>query len=203
MLRWFSLALATLAFALGVLATSSGTATAQQTTVTVGDIFFCDPSFQNGVCPTEITAGDTVVWDFSGTTLPHTTTDCGADCDNPTGSPLWDSGIVDADGGTFQFTFSEAGTYNYRCNVHPDQMRGQIIVQAPPAEPAQPSDDVAPAPADDATGDDTDVSAAPTTGFGPDEGSSTSSWLLVALAAAGIGLSAIGFAAYRRGRADA
>ena len=105
------------------------TATAQETTtVAVGDIWFCDDSFSAGVCETTISVGDTVSWDFSPAQLPHTTTACGADCDDPTATPLWDSGLV-ADGSTFEFTFDTPGTYLYYCLVHPTLQRGRIVVQ--------------------------------------------------------------------------
>lgn len=105
-----------------------GTALAATTTVDVGDIWFCDVTFENGVCETTISEGDTVVWDVAGTLQPHTTTACGADCDDPTLSPLWDSGLL-ADGDTFQYTFNEPGTYLYYCQVHPFLQRGRIVVQ--------------------------------------------------------------------------
>jgi plastocyanin len=102
------------------------------TTVDVGDIWFCDASYANGVCDTTITAGDTVVWDFSGASLPHTATHCGDSCDAPTSSPLWDSGVI-SDGSTFSHTFTEPGTYLYHCEVHSSMQRGRVIVQEPAA----------------------------------------------------------------------
>ena len=39
---------------------------------------------------------------------------------------LWDSGILDP-GGTFSFTFDEAGTFEYLCSLHPS-MVGTIVV---------------------------------------------------------------------------
>lgn len=113
--------------------------------IPVGDLWFCEESFQDGVCETVINAGDSIAWDFSGAALPHTTSACGDSCDDPTDAPLWDSGTID-DGSTFQFTFSEPGTYLYRCNIHPSQMRGRIVVQAAPTEP-EPPDTGEPEPA--------------------------------------------------------
>jgi plastocyanin len=104
-------------------------AIAASTTIQVGDIWFCNESFENGVCPTTISPGDTVVWDFNGTIQPHTTTACGASCDNPTASPLWDSGLMGIDGSTFAYTFAEPGAYRYYCQVHPFLQRGTIIVR--------------------------------------------------------------------------
>ena len=59
------------------MAVSSAPAVAQETAaVAVGDLFFCDESFQNGVCETTIAVGDTVDWSFGGAALPHTTSAC-------------------------------------------------------------------------------------------------------------------------------
>ncbi|MCH7511360.1 MAG: PQQ-dependent sugar dehydrogenase, partial [Chloroflexi bacterium] len=104
-------------------------------TVPVGDAWFCDETFAGGVCDTVIAVGDTISWDFGGAGLPHTTTACGADCDAPTATPLWDSGVIAGGGGTFEFTFTEPGSYLYYCEVHPFSQRGQIIVEGaqPPA----------------------------------------------------------------------
>ena len=82
-------------------------------------------------CETTIAQGDTIVWDFSGATLPHTARECGASCDSPTMTPLWDSGLI-SDGSSFQFTFNQPGTFLYRCEVHPSLMRGRIVVQGGP-----------------------------------------------------------------------
>ncbi len=188
--------------ALGLLALSvgPGSASAQQTvTVDVGDFYFCDPSFQDGVCTTTVNVGDTVSWDFSGAGQPHTTTECGADCDSPTSTPLWDSGIM-SNGGTFQHTFDQAGTFLYLCNVHPAQMRGEIVVQAaqqPTTPPATPTSGGAVAPTSTPSG-----VAAPTTGGGTPDGSSSSVWMFLALAAAGAALTGLGAAAYARHRSQ-
>jgi plastocyanin len=95
--------------------------------VSVGTYWFCNSSYQSGVCPTSIAVGDTVVWNFTAPT--HTTTECGGDnnCNNANPTPLWDSGVVSS-GGTFQYTFTEAGTYSYQCNVHGALMRGTVTV---------------------------------------------------------------------------
>ncbi|MCH8065457.1 MAG: hypothetical protein IIC90_06475, partial [Chloroflexi bacterium] len=131
------------------------TAMAQETTtVAVGDIWFCNEPFYFDVCETTISVGDTISWDFSPAQLPHTTTECGADCDNPTATPLWDSGLV-VDGSTFEFTFDTPGTYLFYCTVHPTLQRGQIIVQQdlPPTStptPTQPPTPPPPGPTGDA-----------------------------------------------------
>jgi len=193
MIRSLTLSIGALALALLALVGASGTASAQQS-IAVGDIFFCDASFENGVCTTTVTEGDTVTWSFGGE-LAHTTTACGADCDSATGSPLWDSGVLNP-GASFVFTFADAGTYLYRCDVHPTQMRGQIIVE-PAAQPEPtdaPVDGVAPPTATAGPG----VTGAPVTGAGPGAGASSAWWLLI-VASAGAGLALAG-AAFRLAR---
>ncbi|MEX0785251.1 MAG: dockerin type I domain-containing protein [Dehalococcoidia bacterium] len=122
-----------MATAIGIAALSAGTdAQAATVTVDVGDIYFCDPSFQGGVCETTIDVGDTVVWDFDPGELPHTTTECGATCNNPTATPRWNSGVHY--GGTFEYTFNQPGTYLYYCTIHPVEQRGRIVVIGGPAQ---------------------------------------------------------------------
>jgi plastocyanin len=136
-------ALLAAAAAAALLALAAPGASAQSdVTVAVGDIYFCASDYQGGVCDTEITVGDTVVWDFAGATLPHTTTACGASCDAPTASPLWNSGVLTGSG-TFAFTFDEPGNYAYYCQIHPALQRGRIIV-ADDATPLPPVDLAAP-----------------------------------------------------------
>ncbi len=170
----------------------------QQSRVAVGDTWFCDASFQGGVCETVIEAGDTVAWDFAGAQLSHTSTECGASCDSPTASPLWDSGTIS--GGTFQFTFTQPGTYRYYCEVHgASAMQGRIVVQAAaqptntPVPPGPTAVDLVAVTATPATG------ALPTSGQGPDGGSSAG-WWLWSLLGFGAALALLGAATYRRPR---
>jgi plastocyanin len=157
-------------------------------TIPAGDFWFCDASFEEGVCDTEVTAGDTVVWDFSSAFVVHTTTECGASCDNPTDTPLWDSGVIDA-GGTFQYTFDQPGTYLYYCEIHASQQRGRIIVRAaePTATPQTPIEDGTPGGAAPTA---TPGPGLPGTGYGPSGGSSDG-WTLATLASAGLALVAL------------
>jgi hypothetical protein len=131
---------------------SSGLAGAggSEVTITVGaqggpGTWFCAPQYDGGVCPTKINAGDTVIWDWDGFTLPHTVTHCGADCDNPTNSPLFDSSPP-MGSGQFEVTFNSAGVYPYRCEVHSDDMRGIITVNGNggPTNTPQPTNTQAP-----------------------------------------------------------
>ena len=202
---------AALLFALGaLLAISPGPATAQQTvTVEVGDIWYCDPSYSGGVvCETTIDVGDTVLWDFDAGKLPHTVTECGASCDSPTAKPLFDSGVLS--GGTFEYTFNEAGTLLYYCQVHPFSQRGRIIVQGGPPPPTDtptgPTNTPPPGATDTPTGGagagtaTPGATALPTTGVTPPDGSSGGWWALALLGAVGVALAAMGVAAYRRAR---
>jgi len=102
------------------------------TAIQVGDYYFCDPSHEGGVCETTVDAGDTVEWQFAGN-QPHTTTECSDGHDTCSAPHLWDSPLMDS--GSFSFTFDAPGTYLYRCQAHPIEMRGQVTVLAA-AEPS-------------------------------------------------------------------
>ena len=183
--------------AAAVLITSS--VSAATVTVDAGDRWFCDPSFENGVCTTTVQAGDQVTWDFSGAVEAHTVTDCGSDCDNPTQSPLFDSGLISGGEGPFSFTFFQPGNYPYLCQVHAFEMRGQIVVQAAAAT-STPVSGATSTPLSGQTPAATStpgVSGVPAAGQGPQQGGS--SWTLpAALAVAGVALSGLGFGARLR-----
>jgi plastocyanin len=72
-----------------------------------------------------IQPGDTVLWTNLGA-VPHTTTSEGQ----------WDSGFLEPDD-TFARTFDQVGRFRYTCRVHPDTMRGTVVVDdgSLPAEP--------------------------------------------------------------------
>lgn len=101
--------------------------------VELGNLWFCDPSYQEGVCETTVTTGDTVVWE--NTAGLHTVTECTADFSICPPEGGFDSGFFNADE-TYSFTFGSAGTYTYWCTLHPIEMRGRIIVQAPTPTPS-------------------------------------------------------------------
>lgn len=98
-------------------------------TVTVegGNNYFCSSAFEGGVCETNLTAGDTVTWTMSGGT--HTVTLCSGDFSACPPAGGWDSGIL-SQGDTYSQTFASPGPYAYRCELHPSDMRGKIIVSA-------------------------------------------------------------------------
>jgi plastocyanin len=62
-----------------------------------------------------INKGDTVIW-TNNDSAPHQIK-----------SATFNSNTL-SNGGTFSFTFTDAGTYNYSCAIHPS-MTGSIIVQ--------------------------------------------------------------------------
>ena len=99
-----------------------------------------------------ISAGDTVTW-RNADDRPHTVT---------SNDGLFDSDNLD-EGVGFSFTFTEPGTYAYRCDYHPD-MQATIVVQAAsapvPASPSKPSGGTASGGTDaPATGGDTSAPA--------------------------------------------
>jgi len=104
----------------------SGSSLAANVTVNVGDFWFCNSSFQSGLCPTSIRSGDTVTWNWVGS-FQHTSTACSDGSFTTCGAAQgWDSGVKTT--GTFSQTFNSAGTFYYRCNLHPGTMLGRIDV---------------------------------------------------------------------------
>jgi len=73
--------------------------------------------------PLSISPGITVTWTNTDQ-LSHTITS-GRSSDDTTGT-LFDSGLVNP-GRTFQFTFTNSGTYDYFCTIHP-WLTGQVVV---------------------------------------------------------------------------
>jgi plastocyanin len=80
-----------------------------ETTVSIRDFAFDPPSV-------ELPVGKTVTWTNEGQ-APHTATALDG---------TFDTGQLDQ-GQQGQFTFDQAGSYNYRCDFHPE-MQGTIVV---------------------------------------------------------------------------
>ncbi len=97
---------------------------------TIGQYWYCNSSYQSGVCPTTINVGDTVQWNFNGDFYSaHSTRHCSDGCDGtPSGTPTWDSPIAAVQ--TYAYTFTTPGSYPYQCEVHPLDMQGVITVVA-------------------------------------------------------------------------
>ena len=102
------------------------------TTVDVGDFYFCNSSFSGAVCDTNITAGDTVTWQWVGS-ASHTVTQCDLTFTTCPQVGGFDSGTLTS--GTFSQTFNTPGSFEYRCNIHTTLMRGRINVAAQQATP--------------------------------------------------------------------
>jgi plastocyanin len=101
-----------------------------------------------------VDAGATVTWTNQGPS-PHTVTaDDGS----------FDSGTLDA-GGTFSFTFTNAGTVSYHCTIHPN-MVGSVVVSG--------------GSSDGGTTTETPATVMPATGSGPTASDSTP-WLGAAM----------------------
>jgi plastocyanin len=79
-----------------------------------------------------VSVGDTVVWTMSGDGHTVRSGTVGADnIGHPSDGPL-DSGFK-GPGQSYSFMFTQAGTYQYFCEIHPEQMKGTITVVAAPA----------------------------------------------------------------------
>ncbi len=127
-------------------ALSAGSGAYAQSTITiqVGDAWFCNPgdsacmvSDTNDIdVDSQINVGDGIVWDYASGGSLHTVTQCSdasfSTCPSTGG---FDSGALSV-GDTFPTTpmiFDQAGTFYYKCTIHPSTMRGAITVLA--AEP--------------------------------------------------------------------
>ena len=104
-----------------------------------GGTFFVDD--QSGTGVTTANVGDTVTWVWEGD-LSHGTN--AGTCSNGGGggyggygggcssSGKWDSGIHQS-GFSYSYTFTQAGTFPYFCDVHMEAMTGRVIVNTPAA----------------------------------------------------------------------
>jgi plastocyanin len=82
--------------------------------------------------PLSVTPGTTVTWKNTDTVSHYVTS--GQPSDNTTGT-VFDSGNLIKPGSTYQFTFANAGTFDYFCTVHP-WMTAQVIVAAASSTPS-------------------------------------------------------------------
>ena len=93
--------------------------------VAIGDYWFCASAYASSPCLLTVYAGETVAWRNQGN-IVHNVKDCGASCDNPTGSPTFSSSFIPP-GSTYSHPFNSLGTFNYYCSIHP-AMRGALTV---------------------------------------------------------------------------
>jgi plastocyanin len=77
-----------------------------------------------------VQVGDAVTWTNNDGVGHTVTSDAGAPA-------AFDSGTI-AGGGTFAFTFTVAGTYDYHCKIHAS-MHGSVVVEEAPAASATPA----------------------------------------------------------------
>ena len=78
-----------------------------------------------------VAAGDVVTWkqdDIGAHTVTSGTLEQGSAGVTQQPDGRFDSGEV-SKGDTFEFTFTEAGSYPYFCRLHPATMRGEILVR--------------------------------------------------------------------------
>jgi plastocyanin len=80
-----------------------------------GSVDIADLAFSPDILT--VAVGTTVTWENSDG-LPHTST---------SDDEVWDSGTLES-GGEFSFTFEEAGTFGYFCEIHPS-MNGSVVVE--------------------------------------------------------------------------
>jgi plastocyanin len=103
-----------LACALVITACSSSghtsTAAAKPIVVVVKDMAFTPSTIT-------ITPGQMVEWDFEDIGVPHD-----VNGDDGLNSPLQASG-------TYTHIFKSAGTFKYLCTVHPEMMKGEVVVK--------------------------------------------------------------------------
>ena len=85
--------------------------------------------------PLTVAPGTTVTWKNTDTVSHYVTS--GKASDETTGT-VFDSGNLIKPGSTYQFTFANAGTFDYFCSVHP-WMTGQVIVAGAAAYSTQSS----------------------------------------------------------------
>ena len=92
--------------------------------ITVGNIFFLsDRNGTNNPAVDTVAVNGTATWTWVNTgATPHTV--------QSTGDPLFTSSAeLTGNGQTYQFQFTQAGTYTYNCAVHGNGMTGRIVVR--------------------------------------------------------------------------
>jgi plastocyanin len=175
------LRLAALSLVALVLFAPTAGAQGKTTTVSIKDFAFNPPN-------ATVAPGTTVTW-VNNDQAPHTATaDDGA----------FDSGTLQP-GQSFSFTFDEAGTYAYHCNIHPD-MTATVTVSgggAATSPTASPTASGSASPSASATASATTGPGAPLPSSG-----GPSSLVVAALALVALGAVALVLVLVRRGAAS-
>ena len=94
--------------------TDGGDGDAEDSVVTIQDNSFAPASLT-------VSAGTTVTWESANTNNPHTVVGTFA------GESVESDTLQGTD--TFEFTFEEAGTFDYICGIHGAAMSGSITVE--------------------------------------------------------------------------
>ncbi|HEX2014827.1 MAG TPA: plastocyanin/azurin family copper-binding protein [Nitrososphaera sp.] len=76
----------------------------------------------------EVKKKTTITWTNTDPLLRHTVTEGSELLTSEGHIPLFDSGPIAADGGTYSHTFSKKGEFYYYCNIHPF-ITGEIVVK--------------------------------------------------------------------------
>jgi plastocyanin len=111
----------------GFTATASGggppPADPTELTVTVSNNFFTsDENDNSNPAVDTLAVNGTVTWDWNATAASHSV--------ESVGTPSFTSSNVLAGGdASFVVQFTQPGTYNYRCSLHPTIMTGRILVR--------------------------------------------------------------------------
>ena len=124
---------------------------ARSVAVDVSSNWFCSASFEDGVCETTIEAGGSVDWNFVDGV--HNATECGDNWSKGSScsGALWASDLAVIPPGSFSRVFDSPGTFFYRCTLHPDAMKGTVVVTAASTPAPTPSATPSPSPTPIAT----------------------------------------------------
>lgn len=100
----------------------------------------CMGATPNPACTATIQTGDSVNWLAPAPLAvnPHSVTECTdgtwttCGAGTASGNPIEDSGVRFQPGWPYVVQFNTAGTYYYRCEIHPTTMRGVVQVYSAP-----------------------------------------------------------------------
>jgi plastocyanin len=101
-------------------ATAQAIPTTANVTVGPGIVFKSNRNSSTDPATDTIAVGGSVTWTWAAGSISHSV--------HSTGAPTFTSSAIMATG-SYAFTFSTAGTYQYNCAVHGSQMVGTIVVR--------------------------------------------------------------------------